>query len=147
MWDVEDLIATYSYSFAHLDIITDTDVKPMCSSVFVSVSLDSESLLWDIRRAKPASCTYIYRFFFLISLNLIFFKKEFSLFFKGIFKKNDCPLTAVSWNTTLENIIAIGTAEGSIAIIDIRQTETPLCESSACDRGVHKLLFNPTPER
>ncbi|KYQ50976.1 Methylosome protein 50 [Trachymyrmex zeteki] len=120
MWDVEDLIATYSYSFAHLDIITGTDVKPMCSSIFVSVSLDSESLLWDIRRAKPASC---------------------------IFKKDNCPLSAVSWNTTLENIIAIGTVEGSIAIIDIRQTETPLCESVECDRGVHKLLFNPTPER
>lgn len=67
MWDVEDLIATYSYSFAHLDIITGTDVKPMCSSIFVSVSLDSESLLWDIRRAKPASCMYIYVYVYFFS--------------------------------------------------------------------------------
>ncbi|XP_077265189.1 methylosome protein WDR77 [Temnothorax americanus] len=120
IWDAEDLIASYSYSFAHTDIITGTDVKPTCNSTFVSVSFDSESLLWDIRRAKPATC---------------------------IFKKKNCSLSAVSWNTNLDHLIAIGTNNGSIVLIDIRQTETPLYESVECDRSVHKLLFNPNPER
>lgn len=121
VWDVEDLISTYSYSFAHSDIITGVDVKPMCNSIFVSASLDNESLLWDIRRAKPANC---------------------------IFRRANCPLTAVSWNTTSNDLIAIGTADGNIVLIDIRQTETPLYEYAECDgRGVHKLLFNPNPER
>ncbi|KAL6255216.1 hypothetical protein P5V15_013554 [Pogonomyrmex californicus] len=120
IWDVEDLITTYSYSYAHTDVITSIDVNPICDSIFTSVSLDCESLLWDIRQAKPA--TYI-------------------------FKKNESPLSAVAWNTTLDHLIAIGTTDGSIALIDIRQTETPLYESIECDRGIHKLLFNPNPER
>ncbi|XP_036144115.1 methylosome protein 50-like isoform X2 [Monomorium pharaonis] len=120
IWDVEDLIATYSYSFAHTDIITSIDVKPMCNSIFVSVSLDSESLLWDYRLHQPANC---------------------------IFRKNNCPLSAVSWNTNLDHLIAIGTIDGSIVLIDTRKTETPLFESTECDRSIHKLLFNPNSER
>lgn len=120
VWDVEDLVATYTYSFAHTDIITSTDVKPMCSSEFISTSLDGESLLWDIRRAKPAQC---------------------------IFKKHDCHLLAVAWNTVLDHLIAVGAADGSIALIDLRQTEKLLYESVESNRGVHKLLFNPNPER
>lgn len=77
VWDVEDLIATYSYSFAHTDIITGTDVKAMCTSIFASTSLDGESLLWDVRRAKPAHCIYhqilSYRFFISCLLQIIFF--------------------------------------------------------------------------
>ncbi|XP_011879747.1 PREDICTED: methylosome protein 50 isoform X2 [Vollenhovia emeryi] len=121
IWDTEDLIASYSYNLAHLDIVTSTDVKPMCSSTFVSASLDGESLLWDIRRAKPASC---------------------------IFKdNNNTPLSAVAWNATLDHLIAIGTANGSVVLIDVRQAGTPLHESVESDRGVHKLSFNPNPER
>ncbi|KAL6429327.1 hypothetical protein ACFW04_008199 [Cataglyphis niger] len=120
VWDVEDLVATYSYSFAHTDIITSTDVKPMCSSEFISTSLDGELLLWDIRRAKPAHC---------------------------IFKRPDCQLLAVTWNTVMDHLIAVGAADGSIALIDVRQTENPLYESVESNRGIHKLLFNPNPER
>ncbi|XP_012218216.1 methylosome protein WDR77 [Linepithema humile] len=120
VWDVEDLIATYSYSFAHTDVITSTDVKAMSTSVFVSTSLDGESLLWDVRRAKPAHC---------------------------IFKKDDCQLTAVAWNSISDHLVAVGAADGSITLIDIRQTDDVLCESVECDRGIHKLLFNPDPEK
>jgi len=55
-------------------------------------------------------------------------------------------LTAVSWNI-LDYLIAIGTDEGGIVLIDIRQTKAPLCELVEFDRGIHKLLFNPNPER
>lgn len=120
VWDIEDLVATYSYSFAHTDIITSTDVKPMSSSEFISTSLDGESLLWDVRRAEPAHC---------------------------IFKRHDCHLLAVTWNTVLDHLIAVGAADGSIALIDVRQTENPLYESVESNRGIHKLLFNPNPER
>ncbi|EFN72018.1 Methylosome protein 50 [Camponotus floridanus] len=105
VWDIEDLVATYSYNFAHTDIITSTDVKPMCSSEFISTSLD------------------------------------------GIFKRHDCHLLAVTWNTVSDHLIAVGAADGSIALIDVRQTENPLYESVEFNRGIHKLLFNPNPER
>ncbi|KAL0126235.1 hypothetical protein PUN28_004986 [Cardiocondyla obscurior] len=120
IWDTEDLISTYSYSYAHTDVITSTDVKPMCNSIFVSVSFDNESLLWDIRRAKPAN---------------------------SIFKKNNSPLSTVTWNSTLDHLIAIGTTNGEIVLIDVRQTKTPLHESVKNNRGIHKLLFNPNSER
>ncbi|XP_011171350.3 methylosome protein 50 [Solenopsis invicta] len=120
VWDVEDLIATYSYHSAHLDVITSTDVKPNSNSIFVSASLDSESLVWDFRLQEPASC---------------------------IFRKNDCFLTAISWNKKVDHLIAIGTNNGSIALIDTRQTKTPLYESVEYDRSIHKLLFNPYSER
>lgn len=144
IWDAEDLVASYSFSYAHTDVITSTDVKPSCSSTLVSVSLDNESLLWDVRRAKPAKCIYCFTFC-LISLLQICYNFPFPSF-KGIYKDN-CPLTAVSWNTTLDHLIAIGTANGSIVLIDLRKTEIPLYESVECDRSVHKLLFNPNPER
>jgi len=41
----------------------------------------------------------------------------------------------------------VGAADGSIALIDVRQTENPLYESVESNRGIHKLLFNPNPER
>lgn len=56
VWDVEDLIATYSYNYAHTRPITSTDVKPMCNSIFVSAASSGDALLWDIRRSKPAHC-------------------------------------------------------------------------------------------
>lgn len=55
---MESLIATHSYSFAHVNCITGTDVKPMCDSVFASTSLHGDALMWDIRKSKPAHCMY-----------------------------------------------------------------------------------------
>lgn len=144
---MEDLIAVYSYSFAHTDIITSTDVKPMCNSIFVSASLDSESLLWDFRLHEPANCTFIFGYFIQHLHVCYVFSFSSFLISLGIFRKNNCPLSTISWNTNLDHLIAIGTVDGSIALIDIRQTETPLYESVECDRGIHKLLFNPNPER
>lgn len=68
-------------------------------------------------------------------------------YFLGILKKKNCQLTAVAWNSITDHLIAIGAADGSIVLIDVRQTNDVLYESVECERGVHKLLFNPDPEK
>lgn len=86
-------------------------------------------------------------FIFTLFHNLLHIYIIFLLFFLGIFKRHDCHLLAVTWNTVSDHLIAVGAADGSIALIDVRQTENPLYESVEFNRGIHKLLFNPNPER
>lgn len=120
VWDIAELIATHSYGTAHTEIITCVDTQPKSDAIFASTSLDGEALVWDIRESKPA---------------------------KSI-SKNNVGITAVAWNSVTEHIVAIGARDGSITLIDIRNTVSPLQQDdSMFPRGVHKLLFNPTPEK
>ncbi|XP_033340350.2 methylosome protein WDR77 [Megalopta genalis] len=120
VWDTAELLATHSFSFAHTDIVTSVDVQPKSSSTFVSTSLDCEALIWDIRQSEPAQSIL---------------KKDFSL-------------TAASWNYSLDHLIAIGTDNGDVILVDIRKTsDSVLQESKIFSKSVHKVLFNPNPER
>lgn len=120
VWDVENLISTHSFHYGHTDIVTGVDVQRSNNSVFISSSFDSCALMWDIRKSKPAC---------------------------SILEKDGCGLTAVSWNPTCDNIVAIGVDDGSITLMDIRKTDNLLCEPLVFSRPIHKLTFNPDPER
>ncbi|XP_006565157.2 methylosome protein 50 isoform X2 [Apis mellifera] len=120
IWDISELMATYSFGFAHTDTITCIDVKPESNSEFASTSSDCEALMWDIRQSKPA---------------------------QSILKK-DAGLNAICWSPNLSNILAIGTDDGEILIIDVRKGGVKvLSKSSAFSRPVHRLSFNPNSER
>ncbi|KZC12058.1 PREDICTED: methylosome protein 50-like [Dufourea novaeangliae] len=120
VWDIEELIATHSFGFAHTDIVTCVNVQPRNSSVFVSTSFDCEALMWDIRQSKPAQSIL----------------------------KRDIGLTAVSWNSIADHIIAIGADNGDIVLVDVRKSGgLVLVDANMFHRSVHKLLFNPNPER
>ncbi|XP_031826177.1 methylosome protein WDR77 [Nomia melanderi] len=120
VWDTAELMAIHSFSFAHTDIITSVDAQPRNNTTFVSTSLDCEALIWDIRQSNPA---------------------------QSILKK-DFGLTAVNWNTILDHIIAIGTENGDVTLVDIRKAGISILQdANVFPRSVHKLLFNPNPER
>lgn len=120
IWDVIELTVIKSFDYAHIDTVTCTDVRPESDTEFVSTSSDCEGLLWDIRQAKPAQRIL----------------------------KRDASLTAVSWNPNLENILAIGTDNGEVIIVDARKSNSEvLRELSAFSRPVHKLFFNPNAEK
>ncbi|XP_014230482.1 methylosome protein 50-like [Trichogramma pretiosum] len=116
VWDTKDMVATHSYSPAHLDAVTCVATQPGSNEVFVSTSLDHEVLLWDTRKAKPAT---------------------------GLWDEFHCGFTAVSWKPIDGNIIALGAQDGSITVIDIRHSKEALENSIQFSRGVHKLSFNP----
>lgn len=62
--------------------------------------------------------------------------------------KKDLGLTSANWNTILDHIVAIGSEGGDVSLIDIRNVgASALQESCIFPRSVHKLLFNPNPER
>ncbi|XP_014479983.1 PREDICTED: methylosome protein 50-like [Dinoponera quadriceps] len=119
VWDVENLVATHSYSFAHTDCITGTDVKPMCDSTFASTSLDGDLSFWDIRQSKPVYCTINRK------------QKYYS----------------ISWNTAMAQFVAIGGDCGMIELIDVRQPDEPLFNSCLDTGSVWKVLFNPDRTR
>lgn len=48
------MIATTSYNQAQTDVVTSVQVQNESDAVFLSTSLDSEALLWDTRKTKPA---------------------------------------------------------------------------------------------
>ncbi|XP_076646990.1 methylosome protein WDR77 isoform X2 [Halictus rubicundus] len=121
VWDTAELIATHSFSFAHTDIVTSVDVQPKSTTTFVSTSLDCEALMWDIRQPNPA---------------------------QSILKKQLFGLTTVNWNSVLDHIIAIGTDNGDVILVDTRKaSDSALQNAKVFPRSVHKLLFNPNPER
>ncbi|XP_054013340.1 methylosome protein 50-like isoform X1 [Hylaeus anthracinus] len=120
VWNIAELIAMHSYHYAHQNAVTSIDVQPRSNSIFVSTSLDCEALMWDIRQAKPA-------------LSIL---------------KKDVGLTAVNWNSILDHIIAIGSDNGDISLLDVRKPHAPvLQEACIFPRSIQKLLFNPNPER
>ncbi|XP_001599571.4 methylosome protein 50 [Nasonia vitripennis] len=117
VWDTTTMLATSSFNQAQTDVVTSVEVQTGSDAVFVSTSMDSEALLWDTRKSKPAL---------------------------GLWKKSGCGLTTSSWKVDDEHIIAVGGIDGSISILDIRNIgAAPVCESIHFSRGVHKLLFNP----
>ncbi|CAL7935769.1 unnamed protein product [Xylocopa violacea] len=119
IWDISELMAIQSFGFAHTDMIHCVDIKPGSDSEFVSVSSDCEALLWDTRLSKPA---------------------------RSILKR-DSGLTAVNWNPHLLNVVAIGTEDGKVVIVDARMGGTePLQESYHFTRTIHKLLYHPHAE-
>ncbi|XP_076287392.1 methylosome protein WDR77 [Lasioglossum baleicum] len=120
VWDTAELIATLSFSFAHTDIVTSIDVQPRSTTTFVSTSLDCEALIWDIRQQNPAQSIL---------------RRQFGL-------------TAVNWNSVMDHIIAIGTDNGDVILVDTRNSRnSALKNAKVFSRSVHKLLFNPNPER
>ncbi|XP_043463499.1 methylosome protein 50-like [Leptopilina heterotoma] len=117
VWNVtEDLKSMYSYNSAHCDTITCVSAQAKSDSIFASTSMDSDALIWDIRKEKPAH---------------------------GIFKKKNCGLTAIAWKPNDENIAAIGAEDGSITIVDIRNPNSEVSSNVLFDRAVYKLEFNP----
>lgn len=121
IWSMEVLRVVHSFPFAHADIVTGVDVKPTCDNTIVSTGLDGAALLWDVRCKKAVHI---------------------------LSEKNDCPLTAVTWNPNVDHLVAIGSEEGNVILVDVRQADARSShESIKCDRGVHKLLFNPNPEK
>ncbi|XP_046833945.1 methylosome protein 50-like isoform X1 [Vespa crabro] len=120
VWDISNLMSIDSFHSSHIDVVTGIDVQQGSNSVFISSSLDNCALMWDTRKRKPAQC---------------------------IFEKDGCGLTSVSCNPVSNNIVAIGANDGSVTLIDIRNTDDVLFESSVFSRSIHKLLFNPNPER
>ncbi|KAK9308694.1 hypothetical protein QLX08_001416 [Tetragonisca angustula] len=120
VWDISELMATYSFGFAHTDIITCVDAKPESDTEFVSTSYDCEALMWDIRLSKPAQSIL----------------------------KRDAGLTAICWSFKQPNIVAIGTDDGEIIMVDVRKGNVNVLSiSSAFSRPVHRLLFNPNSGR
>ncbi|KAI4489579.1 hypothetical protein M0802_011016 [Mischocyttarus mexicanus] len=120
VWDISNLICTDSFHPSHIDFVTGVDVQHGNNSVFVSSSLDNCALMWDLRKSKPAHC---------------------------IFKKYGYGLTSVSCSPISDNIVAIGANDGSVVLVDIRNTDDVLFESLVFSRSIHKLLFNPNSER
>lgn len=60
----------------------------------------------------------------------------------GILER-DAGLTAVCWNLSLPNVLAIGSEDGEIIIVDARKGSVKvLAESFAFSRPVHGLSFN-----
>ncbi|OAD58533.1 Methylosome protein 50 [Eufriesea mexicana] len=115
IWNISELMATYSFGFAHTDTVTCVDVKPGSNSEFVSTSSDCKALIWDTRLQKPAQCIL----------------------------ERDAGLTAVCWNLSLPNVLAIGSEDGEIIIVDARKGSVKvLSESFAFCRPVHRLSFN-----
>ncbi|EFN88372.1 Methylosome protein 50 [Harpegnathos saltator] len=119
IWDVDSFIATQTYTFAHTDNVTATDVKPMCNYVFASTSFSGDTLIWDIRQSKPGLCI---------------------LDRKGKYY-------SVSWNPTMDQFVAVGGDDGTIALMDVRQPNEPLFEPFLHNSGLWKVLFNPDPMR
>ncbi|XP_014210089.1 methylosome protein 50-like [Copidosoma floridanum] len=116
IWDTTEMITTLSFNQAQTNVITGIAAQFESDTVFVSTSLDSEALLWDIRDPKPAT---------------------------GLWEKQDCGLTAVSWKPNDQNVLALGAEDGSVIILDIRHIgPNPIHESVQFPRGVRKLLFN-----
>ncbi|XP_015178911.1 PREDICTED: methylosome protein 50-like isoform X3 [Polistes dominula] len=120
VWDISNLMSTDSFHSSHIDIVTGVDVQHGNNSVFISTSLDNCALMWDLRKSKPATC---------------------------ILEKYGYGLTSVSCSPISDNIVAIGAIDGSVTLIDIRNTDDVLFESFVFSRSIHKLLFNPNPER
>ncbi|EZA50092.1 hypothetical protein DMN91_006316 [Ooceraea biroi] len=121
VWDLEELIATHTFHYAHTDIVTSVDVKPTCNHIAASAGLDGESLLWDVRCSKAVQVLY---------------------------SKSGSQLTAVTWNTNVDHLVAIGAEDGTVMLVDVRRTDVESPDVwTKCDRGVHKLLFNPNPEK
>ncbi|XP_026671978.1 methylosome protein 50-like [Ceratina calcarata] len=120
VWDITELMAIQSFNSAHTDIVTCVDSRPGSLNEFASTSFDSEALLWDTRKSKPA-------------LSIL---------------KKDVGLTAVNWNPSLSELLSIGTDDGEVIIIDIRKTSPKLLqESRVFPKPIHKLSFNPNSER
>ncbi|XP_043261819.1 methylosome protein 50-like [Colletes gigas] len=120
VWDITELITTYSFPYAHENAVTCVDVQPRSNTTFVSTSLDCEALMWDLRQSKPA---------------------------QSILKK-DIGLTTVNWNSVLDHIVAIGSDNGDVVLMDIRKPGVSVLEETCIfPRPVQKLLFNPNPER
>jgi len=116
VWDTTEMITTASFNQAQANAITSVAVQPESDSVFVSTSLDSEALIWDIRDPKPAV---------------------------GLYEKQDCGLTAAAWKSDDQNIVAVGGEDGSISILDIRNINSdPISESVYFPRSIRRLLFN-----
>ena len=48
------MITTSSYHQAQTDVVTSVETQVNSDVVFLSTSMDSEALLWDTRKSKPA---------------------------------------------------------------------------------------------
>lgn len=129
------------YTPAHNDIVACVDSKPTDESVFASASLDGEALIWDTRNEKPATSKLF------VDLNRELIEIIISLTrclkFAELHEGNRIGLTAISWNPHNDNEIVIGAEDGSLTLLDQRQSGSPVSSAILFTRGVHRLLFNP----
>lgn len=54
VWDTTTMLATSSFNQAQTDVVTSVEVQTGSDAIFLSTSMDSEALLWDTRKSKPA---------------------------------------------------------------------------------------------
>ncbi|XP_063979314.1 methylosome protein WDR77-like [Diachasmimorpha longicaudata] len=117
VWEVSSMLAVHSYQTAHIAIITSVDVLSKSDSSFVSTSLDSEAVIWDVRIPKPA---------------------------RRLYKIDDgVGLTAVACNPTNEHEVAMGGQDGYVLLVDVRKPEQLVHKSLEFPRPIHRLKYHP----
>ncbi|KDR20539.1 methylosome protein 50-like [Zootermopsis nevadensis] len=115
VWSVESLTSEHTYRPAHLHQVSCVCAHPQDgSSIFASCSLDGMAFIWDTRNAKPA---------------------------KVALCDGSQELTAVAWQMSRSDMLAIGSRSGEVIIADIRQLKEPLGVSDCFTRPVHRLRF------
>lgn len=141
----------YTYNSAHVYSVTGIALIDDSESIskFVTVSIDGEALLWDIRDSRPAKCTLNYLFFCWRSLFVVcvVYKECFEVWLHNVvcFLLNTAliklphELNTVSWN--MSNEVAIGAEDGSVIVIDIRDSNQR-DNRYLCQRGISKLVYN-----
>ncbi|XP_011308811.1 methylosome protein 50-like [Fopius arisanus] len=116
VWETSTLMVEYTYQLAHTAIITSVDVLSKSNSVFMSTSLDSEAVLWDVRTPKPA---------------------------RRLYKNDDGNgLTAVACNPLKEHEVAIGGEDGYVFLGDTRKPEELVYKSLEFPRAIHRLKYH-----
>ncbi|PSN33289.1 hypothetical protein C0J52_20686 [Blattella germanica] len=115
VWSIESLMSEHTYRPAHLHQVTCVCAQPEGgNSIFASGSYDGSALIWDTRNPKPAEVAW--------------------------FDRTKQP-TSLSWHTTKNNILAIGTSVGEVSILDTRQLKIPLGKTACFNRPLHRLRF------
>ncbi|XP_015117051.1 methylosome protein 50 [Diachasma alloeum] len=117
VWETSTMLAEHSYQTAHIAIITSVDVLSKSDTVFVSTSLDSEAVIWDVRTPKPA---------------------------RRLYKIDDgVGLTAVVCNPVNEHEVAMGGQDGYVFLGDVRKPEELVYKSLEFPRPIHRLKYHP----
>lgn len=114
-----DLASNMTMTNAHTDEITALSTNPNEPSTFVSASLDRSSLLWDLRKPRPAV---------------------------ALFAKHQLAFTTAYWTTKDEanGIVALGDEAGVVTFVDIRQPNVFLHSTKVFNKKIHKISFDGT---
>ncbi|XP_018333824.1 uncharacterized protein LOC108742952 [Agrilus planipennis] len=119
LWTINDDLLTNpvkEFRNYHTEPVTDIATKVDDEGLFASVSMDRKAVLWDIRQPiTPASVLYA---------------NEFG------------SLTAIAWNESNSNYMAVGSEGGDIYMLDIRQPKDYVNVAHGFECKVHHLKFN-----